>query len=167
MTEPERQVGPWLAGVDFAIADRAAVYDRTTDYGAASLEAAAGYTLDPAAAHDMLSQTSEALEMLQAVKADAVNLQSVRPPAQDPASSAYNTRLTNGSGGIFDHALVQIDIEIAYLEELKGKIKEAFAKINGREATAADEMRRAGNQPPISPTQSPPPPPPGKGGAAG
>ncbi|MFI7120734.1 hypothetical protein [Amycolatopsis sp. NPDC049868] len=153
VTQPDGQISPWT-GVDFAIAEPGHTYEETVDYGATSLEAAAGYTLDPAEARDMLKQAALALEKLTELKHQAEVLKSVRPPAPDPASTTYNARLTNGSGGVFDYGLVQIDKEIAYLNELKNKIKEAFAKINGREATAEDEIRKVGNQP-LTPSSQP------------
>ncbi|EME52935.1 hypothetical protein H074_31482 [Amycolatopsis decaplanina DSM 44594] len=138
-----------MAGVDVAIVEQGRDYERTVDHGAASLAAGAaagGYTLDPVEARDMLKQAAHELDRLYALKHHAETLKSVQPPASDPASRTYNARLVNGANGAFEHGLAQIDKEIAYLEQLKAKIKEAFAKINGREATAEDEIRRVGGQ---------------------
>ncbi|WP_410626446.1 hypothetical protein [Amycolatopsis sp. cmx-8-4] len=150
MTQPSQQVNPWLTGVDFAIQDpvqRAyALADRTySDYGSA-VTGGAGYSLSPDEAHNMLKQAQNALTELQKLRDNATSLQKVQPPAQDPASVSYNAKLANGSG-VFDAGLSHINTEIAYLNELIIKIKEAFKKITGHEPTAADEINRAGQKP--------------------
>lgn len=149
MTEPSKQVNPWLSGADFEIAP----------VGQA-VGAGIGYMLSPTAAGDMLGQAEDALKDLNAIKVNAVNLKAVQPPAKDPASVAYNARLANGSGA-FDAGVSHIDTEIAYLNELISKIKEAFKKITGHEATAATEVNNTGAG--IGVPQTPP----SKGGTVG
>jgi hypothetical protein len=102
----------------------------------------------------MLKQAQNALTQLVGLKADAQNLKAVKPPAQDPASVAYNARLASGSG-VFDAGVSHIDTEIAYLNELIVKITEAFKKITGHEPEAADQITQAGQQSPGGPSQAP------------
>lgn len=156
MTQPERQVDPWLTGVEFAIEEPGRGYEESVDHGAAvsSVETyggGGGYSLAPAAANDMLGRAKEALKELQKLQQRTELLKRVEPPAKDPASVAYNARLANGSGA-FDQGVSHIDVEIAYLKELIGKIEEAFKKITGRDASNAAEMAEVGEQ-----SQTPPP----------
>jgi hypothetical protein len=150
VTQPSQQVNPWLTGVDFAIQEPAYERDYTktdhayTDFGSA-VTGGAGYSLSPDEAHNMLKQAQSALTQLTGLKADVQNLKAVTPPARDPASVAYNARLANGSG-VFDAGVSHVDTEIAYLNELIIKIKEAFKKITGHEPEAADQIGQAGQQ---------------------
>jgi hypothetical protein len=100
----------------------------------------------------MLGQAQDALAELQKAQRQAGLLKQVQPPAKDPASSAYNARLVNGSGA-FDFGVSHVDTEIAYLNELIDKIKEAFKKLTGHEPVAADAVTQAG-APLESPGQS-------------
>ncbi|WP_191259275.1 hypothetical protein [Amycolatopsis oliviviridis] len=149
----EDRVGQWLMGTDFAIAESGREYERTVDHGAAAsgpgTYARGGYTLDAAAAGDMLGQAKEALEELRTLKIDVQKLKAVQPPAKDPASVAYNARLASGSG-VFDHGVAHIDTEIEYLVELIGKIEEAFAKTQGQEHIATESIKDKASQQPGS-----------------
>ncbi|MFC3455276.1 hypothetical protein [Amycolatopsis speibonae] len=154
VTHPERRVDPWLSGVDFAIAEPGREYERAVEYEQASWEAGSyggsgGYSLAPTEANGMLGQAREALKALEALRRQTESLRAVRPPARDPASVAYNARLVSGAGA-FGQGIAHIDVEIAYLKELIGKIEEAFKKITGRDAAAADDMTKVGERSPAT-----------------
>jgi hypothetical protein len=162
VTQPSQQVNPWLTGVDFTIQDPAGRqdYERAdhvrADYSSAVTQGA-GYSLSPDEANDMLTQANNALNDLMTLRNSIDNLKAVKPPAQDPASVAYNTRLANGSG-VFDAGVSHVDTEIAYLKELIIKITEAFKKITGHEPVVAGEISKAGGE-----SQQPTPAAPKKG----
>ncbi|WP_328610484.1 hypothetical protein OG943_15560 [Amycolatopsis sp. NBC_00345] len=146
--------------MDFAIQPAGTDWTNSSSPPGGGAASGGGYSLAPAAANDMLGQAKQALADLQDLQRRTEVLTKVQPPAQDPASKAYNARLANGSGA-FDHGVTQIDTEIAYLNELISKIDEAFKKITGHEAPVAAEVNKAGiNQ--EKPEQQP-----SKGGAAG
>jgi hypothetical protein len=151
VTQPSQQVNPWLTGVDFAI--QAPAYERDytksdqpyTDFGSA-VAGGAGYSLSPDEANDMLTQANNALTDLMQLRSQIEGTKRVTPPAQDPASVAYNARLASGSG-VFVAGVTHVDTEIAYLNELIGKITEAFKKITGHEPEVAKTITQAGTNP--------------------
>lgn len=146
MTQSSQQVNPWLTGVDFAITPFSDTYQPSYEHSLGAAAGGAGYSLSPDEAHDMLKQAKHALQRLMGLKSDAQVMKFVQPPAQDPASVAYNAKLASGSG-VFNAGVDHIDTEIAYLNELIGKITESFKKITGHEPDVTDEITRAGQQP--------------------
>jgi hypothetical protein len=154
VTQPSEQAGSWLSGVDFAIQSPGADWTNPSSPPGGGAASGGGYSLAPEDAHNMLKQAESALDQLNRLRRDTDILKNVRPPAQDPASVAYNAKLANGSGA-FDAGMAHVDTEIAGLNELIGKIKEAFKKITGHEPTAADEINQSSTEPGNTNTNAP------------
>lgn len=158
VTQPSQQVNPWLTGVDFSIREPAyqrdyAQAEHTYPAFGSAVSGSAGYSLSPDEANDMLAQANHALTELMQLRTRIEGTKRVTPPAQDPASVAYNTRLANGSG-VFDAGYSHVETEISYLNELIEKITEAFKKITGHEPAAARIITQAGTD---SPSNEPAP----------
>ncbi|WP_370964810.1 hypothetical protein [Amycolatopsis sp. cg9] len=90
----------------------------------------------------MLSQALTALEQLLVQQRQTGTLLKVSPPAQDPASVAYNARLINGTG-VFTAAGDHVSAEATYLHELVAKIRHAFGIVGDGDSAAAGDVGRA------------------------
>jgi hypothetical protein len=139
----------WLDGLTFSIKN---VASEVGGVAAAAGAAAAGpgFSLDRDEAQAMLTDVTGILTDLQDLRNSANSLKQVRPPAQDPASVAYNASLaSNGSGapGAFDYGAGHVDVEIAYLEELKQRLDKALGKTEEADDQAATDASKAGAGP--------------------
>lgn len=134
MAQPHIGVDPWLAGVDVEVRDT----------GGVPTAAGAGFSLSPGEANAVLAQALSAREKLRQLRWLTDFLKQVSPAAHDPASVAYNARLSNGHG-VFDAADTHINAEVAYLDELIEKIREAIRVTGERDAEAAEDVGKAGS----------------------
>ncbi|WP_051793133.1 hypothetical protein [Amycolatopsis jejuensis] len=108
-----------------------------------STSAGPGFTLNRDDAMSMLRLAKQARDQLRDMRATAANLGRLTPPADDPASTAYNTRLV-GDGqatGAFGAGVAHVDQMYTYTADLVVKLQQALGITENADRTAADDVR--------------------------
>jgi hypothetical protein len=103
----------------------------------------AGFSLSPEEAKAVLAQADAALLRLRLLLRQTEIWGQVTPAAGDPASIAYNSRLSNGHG-VFDAAREHVNAEFNHLGALIDKIKAGLRVFTGHETEAARDIGKAG-----------------------
>ncbi|MGW7538868.1 hypothetical protein [Amycolatopsis sp. NPDC054798] len=136
MDQPAANAGKnWLPDFTFTI----------TDTGAAP--PGPGFTMSRDDARSMLNLAKQARKQFNDMQHHAVYLTRLTPPADEPASTDYNRRLT-GSGsdeGAFGAGLANLRHMHDYAAELVRKLERALGLTESSDETAAAEVKAAGD----------------------
>jgi hypothetical protein len=138
---PLAQAG-WLSDVNFFIKDDQSAPNSLANAVGAPPDTGAtasseGFSLTRDEAENMVRRAESVLKDIAAMVTKAERLRKVTPPAQDPASVAFNVQLV-GSGqdvGAFGYGLGHLQREQGYLAELVQRLNEAL----GRTTTSDDK----------------------------
>lgn len=136
----------WLSEVSFWIKD-----DPTAPgvgggvMGAAVGASGQGFSVTRDEAEKLLRQVQGVLNEIDSMERKAERLMKVTPPAQDPASLAFNTQLVGDGqeGGAFRYGLGHLKRERGYLAELVKRLNEALGRTVESDDAAATVLDRA------------------------
>ncbi|QWF83726.1 hypothetical protein [Amycolatopsis sp. CA-230715] len=130
----------WMDGMDIWIAD-AAIAD--ADAAAASA-GRSGFTLDLDQANHLLDETIRIRTELVHLQRKADELESLTPPAHDPASADYHGSLTRQGQqpGAFAYGAGHLHVEVDYLAELIRRLRQAVGRTEETDEDGARHLRK-------------------------
>lgn len=148
MTQPAPESGGLFSGLGFWITDGPAAVAASS--GPACGGAAGpgqGFSLRQGEAMDLLRRAENTLIDLRVVLTKAEGLTQMSPPAKDPASSGYHTRVVGAGAqgaGAFGSGITHVRREYDYLSELARRLRDALGLTQRTDTQNADAVARVG-----------------------
>ncbi|RJQ90420.1 hypothetical protein [Amycolatopsis panacis] len=95
----------------------------------------------------MLNQAKGIRDDLWAMIFDAEQLTKMKPPADEPASKAFNVLAAGGGGnpGAFGYGVGHIKREHGYVDELIKRLEDALHLTHSSDENAATDMNKTGS----------------------
>ncbi|WP_134668769.1 hypothetical protein [Amycolatopsis sp. CFH S0078] len=134
----------WLTGLPITVVGAAMnVAQGVSDAAAvaSATKAGAGFTLSPDEARSLLERAKRLRDNAGAMRAEAISLTQLTPPAQDPGSTGFNQQAVNAftAGKDANERMYQ------YMTELVDRLEKAMGIVRESDGHAATDVKAIGN----------------------
>lgn len=134
----------WLTGLPITVVGTAMNVAKGVSDAAAvasATNAGAGFTLNPDEARSLLERAKRLRDNAMTMRADAISLTQLTPPAQDPGSNGFNQQAVNAfmAGKDANERMYQ------YMAELVDRLEKAMGIVGESDGHAAADVKAVGN----------------------
>ncbi|MER6760562.1 MULTISPECIES: hypothetical protein [Amycolatopsis] len=134
----------WLTGLPITVVGAAMNVAKGVSDAAAvasATKAGAGFTLSPDEARSLLDRAKRLRDNAATMRAEAVSLTQLTPPAQDPGSTGFNQQAVNAftAGRDANERMYQ------YMTELIERLEKAMGIVGESDGRAAADVKAVGN----------------------